>query len=168
MLDKIERVVEKAITKLDEHMDHQLKEATYTTKDKVKNWAIGIASAGVIYYFAHEGHAIAATAFASLAMIGNFAKGELTRSAKMNMLRKSNRATAPKVEGLRSTITERENLEEVFVVQFYTANGKTIAKTSEPIDTYMNAVIEGSEGLGYIERAASFNIEKYYKKRGDQ
>lgn len=65
-------------------------------------------------------------------------------------------------------IVIQEGLEEVFVVQFYTQNGKPIFKTRDPIHTYVNAVIEGSQGLEEIELAASFNIEKYYKRKGDK
>lgn len=74
---------------------------------------------------------------------------------------------APKVHTIRNLINQ-ENLEEVFVVQFYTKNGKPIMRTAKPIYTYMNAVIEGSQGLEEIELAAQFNIEKYYAKKGNK
>lgn len=169
MLDRIERVVEKAITKLSAHMDRQLEEATYTTKHKVKNWAIGIASAGVIYYFANEGQAIAAAAFASLAMIGNFAKGELARAAKYNMLRKAKQGKAPKIYTI-DRFMEDHDLDITFRIVYINDRDIVILKSGSEVDckSYIDAVKEGRRGLEELPNAVKFRISKEHTKRGDQ
>jgi len=161
MFDSIKAVKEKVINYLG-------RETTYTKKDVVIDIAVGAGSVFVLVELARQGSFVSVGAFAAVAMAGNFAKGMVlgeTRGHKK--LKGKVTKEVPRVHTIRNLINQ-ENLEEVFAVQFYTKNGKPIFKSAKPIYTYMNAVIEGSQGLEEIELAAQFNIEKYYAKKGDK
>ncbi|MCW1241967.1 PH domain-containing protein [Bacillus pretiosus] len=161
MFDSIKAVKEKVINYLG-------RETTYTKKDAVVDIAVGAGSVLVFVELARQGSFVSVGAFAAVAMAGNFAKGMVlgeTRGRKK--LKGKVTKEAPKVATIRNLIAQ-ENLDETFVVRFYTKNGKPIMQSAKPIYTYMNAVIEGSEGLENIELAASFNIEKYYTRKGDK
>ncbi|MEC3196809.1 hypothetical protein P9Z84_29610 [Bacillus cereus] len=165
MFDSIKAVKEKVVN----HFDKQ--EVKYTKKDAIIDTLVGVGAALAIVKLAYDGMYWQAGAFSAIVSAGNFAKGSLMGRALAN--RKDTNINvkvtkeSPKVATIRNLINQ-ENLEETFVVQFYTKNGKPIMRTAKPIYTYMNALVEGSEGLENIELAASFNIEKYYSRKGDE
>ncbi|MED2788266.1 hypothetical protein P4261_28240 [Bacillus thuringiensis] len=162
MFDSIKAVKEKVLN----HFEKQ--EVKYTKKDVIIDTLVGVGATLAIVKLAYDGMYWQAGAFAAIVIAGNFAKGTLAgRAFAKREISKKVTKEAPKVATIRNLIS-RENLEETFVVRFYTKNGKPIMQSAKPIYTYMNAVIEGSEGLENIELAASFNIEKYYTRKGDK
>lgn len=165
MFDSIKAVKEKVVN----HFEKQ--EIKYTKKDVIIDTCVGIASTAVLVALSTHDRHIAVGTFAALLIAGNFAKGTLAGMARVNRkvtkLKDKVANTMPKVGAIRNLINQ-ENLEETFVVQFYTKNGKPIMRTAKPIYTDMNALVEGSEGIENIELAASFNIEKYYSRKGDE
>jgi hypothetical protein len=161
MFDSINAVKEKVVN----HFDKQ--EVTYTKKNFIIDTCVGIASTAVLVALSSHDRHVAVGTFAALLIAGNFAKGTLAGMARVNRKVAKLKTIVPKLNNIRNILNE-ENLQETFVVQFYTAGGKPIFSTAKPIYTYINALAEGSEGLENIERATSFNIEKYYSRKGDE
>ncbi|MEI5921089.1 hypothetical protein WBU96_28555 [Bacillus albus] len=164
MLDTIKVAKEKVVNYFEKQ------EVKYTKKDAIFDVVVGVGTAIALSALARQGNYGAVGIFAAVAMAGNLAKGmtlgRVQGRKEGTKTKDRTNGKIPKFDTIRGLITH-EDLEEVFVVQFYTKNGKPIMQTAKPIYTYMNAVIEGSQGLEDIELATKFNIEKYYKRKGD-